>query len=72
MSFDNKLHPLAPLKLSLDMAIINMNAKNTKAVELFCMIGLMPGGVIKNDLKELWGQDWLMLLTELTASKLVQ
>ena len=53
------------------MAIINMNAKNAKAVRLFCMIGLMPGGVIKNDLKELWGQDWLMLLTELTASKLV-
>ena len=38
-----------------------MLKKSPKAVELFCLIGLMPGGVTQDDLKELWDkekQDW--------------
>jgi len=65
MSYGTEAHPLEALRLSLDTSIINMNAKNPKAVELFCLIGLMPGGVTTDDLKELWALDWFGHVTEL-------
>ena len=58
MSYGTGAHPLNALRLSLDTAIGNIEAKSPEAIELFCLIGLMPGGVTKDDLKELWGQNW--------------
>ena len=52
-----------------------MLKKSPKAVELFCLIGLMPGGVTQDDLKELWNrekQDWFGFIQELINAQLVQ
>ncbi len=52
-----------------------MLKKSPKAVELFCLIGLMPGGVTQEDLKELWDkekQDWFGFIQELINAQLVQ
>ena len=47
--------------------------KNREAVRLFCLIGMMPGGLQTDDLAELWpSDDWLGHLNKLTDSSLVQ
>ena len=69
-SYKNSAHPLLPLKLSLDTSIKSMINKNPKAVELFCLIGLMPGGVTEKDLNVLWGSDWYGYISILMGAQL--
>jgi hypothetical protein len=42
--------PLASLKVSLDTSIKHMSTNEPKALRLFCLIGLLPGGVTEEDL----------------------
>ena len=51
-----------------------MRVQNPKALELFCLIGLMPGGVSEETLEVLWGSDCYLhnLLISLTDAQLVQ
>ena len=42
-----------------------MLEENTKAIELFCLIGLMPGGVTNECLDALWGNDWSDIIFDL-------
>jgi hypothetical protein len=56
-SYDSSVHPLNCLKNSLEFSINNMRVQNPKALELFCLIGLMPGGVCEETLEVLWGSD---------------
>lgn len=47
--------PLASLKVSLDTSIQHMEIAEPKAIKLFCLIGLLPGGCSEEDLNYLWG-----------------
>ena len=50
--------PLASLKVSLDTSIQHMTEHSPKALQLFCLIGLLPGGCTEEDLDYLWGKNW--------------
>ena len=47
-----------PLKRSFEASLQFMLTKDPKAIELFCLIGLMPGGVTKDCLDKIWGDGW--------------
>jgi len=44
------------LQLSLDTSISDVERKNPKAKELFCLLGLLPGGITDCDLAKIWGK----------------
>jgi len=37
-------NPVVSLRVSLDVSITNLLSTQPKAIELFCLIGLLPGG----------------------------
>lgn len=48
-----------------------MRTTNPSAIELFCLLGMLPGGVTEQDLNSLWEgnnsnlKDWVFLAEEL-------
>jgi hypothetical protein len=48
-SYENETNPFHKLYLSMGLSIGHVAKKNPEAVKLFCMIGMMPGGVIESD-----------------------
>jgi len=51
-----------------------MKRENEKAIDLFCLLGLLPGGITENDLTVVWGnEEWVVLSEHLrNASLLVE
>jgi hypothetical protein len=51
-----------------------MRKDNEKAIELFCLLGLLPGGITEHDLTSVWGsEEWVVLGEHLrNASLLVE
>jgi hypothetical protein len=60
--------------MSIEASISFLLEKNPDAVRLFCLIGMMPGGLQNYDLSELWPKDdWYgHHLNKLIDSSLVQ
>ena len=64
--------PLASLKVSLDTSIKHMLSIQPRAIKLFCLIGLLPGGCSEDDLTILWGKDdWLECADKLLIASLL-
>ena len=62
---DNK--SFSSLKLSLEMSIKNLQKTSPKALDLFKIIGLLPGGITEQELSDLlqnynWQQSKLILI----------
>lgn len=61
----NESHPINSLKNSLLTSIQHMLQRNPKAITLFALIGLMPGGVTEIILSAIWGPDWYSYIADL-------
>jgi hypothetical protein len=48
-----------------------MKKNDPEALKLFCLIGLLPGGCIEEDLDYLWGKNWRMLSERLLRASLL-
>lgn len=48
----------ASLRISLEMSIKTLSKNDTKTLEVFKFLGLLPGGVNQNELTELWDDEW--------------
>lgn len=60
------------LRVSLELSISRVNEIKPRALDLFGLIGLLPGGVNKEELNELWGDDsWESLKEELISASLL-
>lgn len=46
--------------------------KQPKAIDLFSLIGLLPGGVSKDSLTKIWGPDWYNYMAHLMEAQLIQ
>ena len=57
-SSQNESHQLNSLTMSLQASINNIIKKKPKAIDMFSLIGLMPGGVSQESLSKIWGSDW--------------
>ena len=50
-----------------------MKKENERAIDLFCLLGLLPGGVTEKDLDALWGNlDWYVLSELLRKASLLE
>ena len=66
------LNPIDSLKVSLDASVQHVRKQSEAAIELFCLLGLLPGGVTEPQLSELWaGADWLVLAEMLRKASLL-
>lgn len=64
--------PYASLKVSYDMSISHIQKNNPEALDLFKLLGLLPGSINHDDLTQLWGDDsWQPLQQELIRSSLI-
>jgi len=74
-NFMQNLHDLNPnfsLKVSLDTSIAHMKRENEKAIDLFCLLGLLPGGITESDLTVVWGnEEWVVLSEHLRNASLL-
>lgn len=65
----HELNPIDSLKVSLDASIQYVRSIQPQAVDLFCLLGLLPGGVTERDLNHLWHEkddkEWYLLVTTL-------
>ncbi|CAI2381433.1 unnamed protein product [Moneuplotes crassus] len=60
------------LKVTLDLSITQLREKNHEALDLFCLIGLLPSGVSKEEITQIWGDNsWKKLKNELIDSSLI-
>jgi len=71
-SFGNDSHPLRSLKLTLETSVKSMLNKNPKAINLWCLLGLLPGGLTEADMEKLWGSDWFGHIADLLAASLIK
>jgi hypothetical protein len=49
-SIQHQSHPLFYLQVSIEASISNLLEKHPEAVRVFCLIGMMPGGLQTDDL----------------------
>mgnify|MGYP000844135314 CR=1 FL=1 len=55
-------NPTHSLKVSMDISTQRIREECPEALELFCILGLIPGGLTEQDLTALWGSDsWVPL-----------
>ena len=60
------------LRLSLEISIKNIKKKNSEALDLFMLIGLLPGGIKQPELTELYGSPaWKPLKENLIRASLL-
>jgi len=59
------------LNVSLDFSVKHVRDVAPKAIDFYCLIGLLPGGADTNDLDALWGDDWLSLAERLLRASLL-
>lgn len=62
---------LASLKVSVDTYIQYLNESDPKALKLFNLVGLLPGGVSEEELNYLWGEDWPVYTNKLCRASLL-
>jgi len=55
----------------METAVGQMLYKKPKAIELFCLIGLMPAGITEEALSVIWGDDWYGYINDLLKAQLV-
>ena len=66
------LDPTQSLKVSMDTSTMHMRAHQPEALNLFCLLGMLPGGVCDSDLKVLVESGkWLALTEYLVKASLV-
>jgi hypothetical protein len=68
---NGQANPVLSLRVSLDISISNLLTAQPKAIELFCLIGLLPGGCKEYDLTILWGSDWQKYTERLLRASLL-
>lgn len=72
MSDMNNLDPTHSLKVSMDTSTMHMRNTDPEALKLFCLLGMLPGGVSELDLPIVWqSEKWLMLTESLRRASLV-
>lgn len=49
-----RLDPTQSLKVSMDTSTMHMRNTQPEALNLFCLLGMLPGGISEIDLPELW------------------
>ena len=54
MSDMHKLDPTQSLKVSMDTSTLHMRNTQPEALNLFCLLGMLPGGISEVDLPVLW------------------
>ena len=60
------------LKVSIDASTLAMRAEHPEALNLFCLIGMLPGGVSEDDLSILWeNAQWMTLIEHLRRASLI-
>lgn len=52
-----RLDPTQSLKVSMDTSTLHMRQSQPEALNLFCLLGMLPGGVSEVDLPILWQSD---------------
>ena len=62
---------MASLKVSMDISINQLKETEPEAINLFWLIGLLPGGCTPNELDSLWGSAWLSIAEKLLRSSLL-
>ena len=68
----NNLDPTHSLKFSMDASTMHMRNTQPEALNLFCLLGMLPGGVSEVDLPIIWQSDkWLMLTESLRRASLI-
>ena len=71
LSFKGK-QSYTSLRISLEISIKNINKNNPQALDLFKLIGLLPGGIKQTELTELWGDNsWKSLKDDLIRASLL-
>ena len=56
----------------MDTSTLHMRNTQPEALNLFCLLGMLPGGVSEADLPELWqGDQWLVLTESLRRASLI-
>lgn len=50
----DRLFPVNSLKVSLDASVQAIRAHEPQAIELFCLLGMLPSGIKTKDLEQLW------------------
>ena len=66
------LDPTQSLKVSMDTSTLHMRNTQPEALNLFCLLGMLPGGVSESDLPLLWQSDqWLVLTESLRRASLI-
>ena len=72
MSDMNNLDPTQSLKVSMDTSTLHMRNTQPEALNLFCLLGMLPGGVSELDLPILWESDrWIVLVECLRRASLI-
>lgn len=65
-------NPTHSLKMSMDISIQRVREENPDAILLFCLIGLLPGGITASDLSKLWqDESWYPLAEYLSHNSLL-
>lgn len=64
-SSESEAHQLNALTLSMQASVNFIINKQPKAIDLFSLIGLLPGGVSKDSLTKIWGPDWYNYMAHL-------
>ncbi|CAI2370088.1 unnamed protein product [Moneuplotes crassus] len=60
------------LRVSLELSIAQLREKNRDALDLFCLIGLLPSGADKDEITQIWGDNsWKKLKNTLVGSSLL-
>jgi hypothetical protein len=64
--------PMGSLKVSMDLSISQLSAADPEAIDLFWLIGLLPGGCTPRELDLLWGSpQWASLAEKLLRASLL-
>ena len=65
-------NPTTSLRVSLEMSIDNIKKSNEEALKLFCLIGMLPLGINKDEINQIWGDyKWFKLKDMLVRSSLL-
>lgn len=60
------------LRVSLELSISSLREKDQEALELFCLIGMLPSGANKDEINQIWGDhSWQKLKNTLIGSSLL-
>jgi hypothetical protein len=62
---------MCSLKVSMDISIKQLTETEPKAIKIFWLIGLMPGGCTEKDLNILWGTGWMNEIEKLLRASLL-